>query len=111
MSKFKKIRGFQKCKVHCRNFKGFKVTIKVRPGRDLKICNFEALVVTAMYFTFLETSNLFKFVQDRESVAICSFYDMLSVIPIDLLHKIVIVCNQKSLIVCSFWEKDMENRL
>ena len=36
---------------------------KSRPGLTLKICNFEALEVTAMYFTFLETSNLFLFEQ------------------------------------------------
>jgi len=31
----------------------------------LKTCNFEALEATAMYFTFLETSNLFLFGQER----------------------------------------------
>ena len=96
LSKLKKIRGFQKCKVHCCIFKGFKVTslqssawlgfgpgpptwvnfpmlndsrgrpgFKSWPGRTLKICNFEALDVTAMYFTFLETSNLFLYGQER----------------------------------------------
>ena len=86
----------QKCKVHCCNFKGFKVTnlqssawlgfeptpsawvtqhretdsrgrpgFKSWPGQTLKICNFEALEVTAMYFTFSETSNLFLFGQER----------------------------------------------
>ena len=38
---------------------------KSRPGRNLKTCNFKALEVTAMYFTFLETSNLFLFGQER----------------------------------------------
>ena len=38
---------------------------KSRPGRTLKTCNFEALKDTAMYFTFLETSNLFLFGQER----------------------------------------------
>ena len=89
LSKQKKIRGFRKCKVHCCNFKGFKVTnlqSSASPGfepgtpawasfpmisgsrggpgfesqrsRTLKIGNFEALEVTAMYFTFSETSHL-----------------------------------------------------
>ena len=39
-----------------------------------------------MYFTFSETSNLFLFGQ--ESVAVCSVYNILSGIPICLLHKI-----------------------
>ena len=53
----------------------------------LKTCNFEALEVTAIYFTFQETSNLF-FIWTREvkSVAVCSVYDMLSGIPIGLIH-------------------------
>ena len=96
LSKKKKIRGFQKCKVHSCNFKGFKVTslqswgtpgvepgpsawvsfpmlidsrgrpgFKSRSSPTLETCNFEALEVTAMYFTFLETSNLFLFGQER----------------------------------------------
>ena len=96
LSTKKKIRGFQKCKVHSCNFNGFKVTrlqslawpgfepeppawvtlhrkidtqerpgFKSRPGWNLKTCNFEALKVTGMYFTFLETSNLFLFWQER----------------------------------------------
>ena len=38
---------------------------KSRPGRTLKACNFEALEVTAMYFTFLETSSLYLFGKER----------------------------------------------
>ena len=41
---------------------------KSRPGQTSKTCNFEALEVTAMYFTFLETSNLFLFGQERSSM-------------------------------------------
>ena len=79
LSKKIKTGGFQKCKVHCCNFKDFKVTSlqssawpgfelgrgRSGPGRNLKICNFEALKVTAMYFTFSETSNLFLFGPER----------------------------------------------
>ena len=38
---------------------------KSRPGHTLKTCNFEALEVTVMYFTFLETSSLYLFGQGR----------------------------------------------
>ena len=38
---------------------------KSRRSRTLKTGNFEALKVTAMYFTFLETSSLFLFGQER----------------------------------------------
>ena len=38
---------------------------KSRSSRTLETCNFEALEVTAMYFTFSETSNLFLFGQER----------------------------------------------
>ena len=38
---------------------------KSQSGQILKTCNFEALEVTAMYCTFLETSNLFLFGQER----------------------------------------------
>ena len=41
---------------------------KSQPGRTLHTCNFVALEVTAMYFTFLETSNLFLFGQERSRV-------------------------------------------
>ena len=58
---------------------------KSRSSPTLETCNFEALEVTAMYFTFLETSNLFLFGQVK-SLAVCSVYDMLSGIPIGLLH-------------------------
>ena len=99
LSKQIKTGGFWKCKVHCCNFKGFKVTslqssawpayepgppawvnfpmlsdsrvrpgFKSRPGRALKTCNFEALEVTAMYFTFSETSNLYLFGKERSRV-------------------------------------------
>ena len=76
--------GFRKCKVHCCNFKGFKVTglqSSAWPGFEprgpgsnpgqaklLRFFNFEALEVTAMYFTFSETSNLFLFGQERSRV-------------------------------------------
>ena len=61
---------------------------KSRPGRNLKTCNFEGLEVAAMYFTFSETSNLFLYVWTKEnkSIAVCSVYNMLSGIPISLLH-------------------------
>ena len=39
--------------------------LKSRSSRTLETCNFEALKVTAMYFTFSETSNLFLFGQER----------------------------------------------
>ena len=45
-----------------------------RPGfkswrsQTLKIGNFEAVEVTAMYFTFFETSSLFLFGQERSRV-------------------------------------------
>jgi hypothetical protein len=39
-------------------------------GRTLKTCNFEALKVTTMYFTFLEAFNLFLFGQEIKSVAV-----------------------------------------
>ena len=99
LSKQIKTGGFRKCKVHCCNFKGFKVTslqssawpgfepgppvwvkipmlsdsrwwprFKSWPGRTLKTCNFEALEVTAMYFTFSETSNLFLCRQESSRV-------------------------------------------
>ena len=55
-------------------------------GQNLKTCNFEELKGTAMYFTFLETSNLFLFGQEVKRVAVCSVYDMPSGIPIGLLH-------------------------
>ena len=50
--------------VDSRGWPGF----KSRPGQTSKTCNFEALEVTAMYFTFLETSNLFLFGQERSRV-------------------------------------------
>ena len=43
------------------------LTHKPRPGGTLKTCNFEALEVTAMYFTFLKSSNLYIFRQGRSS--------------------------------------------
>ena len=53
-----------------------------------------------MYFTFSETSNLFLFwTRKVKRVAVCLVYDMLSFIPIGLLHNIANVCNQNSLIV------------
>ena len=55
----------------------------------MKTCNFNTLEVTAMYFTFLETSNLFSiWTREVKTVAVCSVYDMLSGIPIGLLHEI-----------------------
>ena len=38
---------------------------KSRSCQTLKTCNFEVLEVTAMYFTFLETSSLYLFGQER----------------------------------------------
>jgi hypothetical protein len=54
----------------------------------LKICSFEALKVTAMYFTFSETSSLSFSIWIRKvkSIAVCSVFDMLSGIQIGLLH-------------------------
>ena len=96
LSKKIKTGGFQNCKVHCCNFKDFKVTslqslvtpwfeprppawvayhreidsrgrpgLKSLPSRTLKTFNFEVLEVTAMYLTFLETSSLYLFGQER----------------------------------------------
>ena len=66
---------------------------KSRPGPTLKIFNFKALEITAMYFTFSETSNLFSiWTREVKSVAVCSVYDMLWGIPIGLLHKIANRC-------------------
>ena len=38
------------------------------PGQTLKTCNFEVLEVTAMCFTFLDSSNLFLFGLERSRV-------------------------------------------
>ena len=88
--KRKKIRGFQKCKVHCCNFKGFKVTsiqrsawLEFEPGPSAWV-NFPML------------SDWDKRGQEPSCMFI---YDMLSGTPIGLLLVVAIVCNKMSLIV------------
>ena len=53
----------------------------------LETCNFEALEVTAMYFTFSETSSLCLFGQERSRAAFL-VHDILSGIYLGLLHKV-----------------------
>ena len=73
---------------------------KFRPGRTLKTCNFDALEVTAIYFTFLETSNLFYLDKRGQECSYMLIYDMLSGITIGLLNKMANECKHSHAIVC-----------
>ena len=64
-------------------------------SQNLKTCNFEVLEVTAMYFTFFETSSLYLFwTREIRSVVAFSDYDMLLRIPLGLLHNEGLVQSQ-----------------
>ena len=61
---------------------------KSRPGQTSKTCNFEALEVTTMYFTFLKPL-IFFYLDKRGQELSCMFIcDILLGILISLLHKI-----------------------
>ena len=73
--------------------------------KSLKTCNFEILEVTAMYVTFLETSSLYLFGQERSGAYIVasSVYDMLSRIPLGLLHNEGLVQSQTNrTVTCTY---------
>ena len=74
-----------------------KYRFKSRSSPTLETCNCEARKVTAIHFM---KPQVFVYLDKRDQERSCMFIDdMLLGIPIGLLYKITIICNQKSLVI------------